>query len=217
MRFEWMEVSCNNTQYLLKLTGSLLGDSQAQFDLSSYWTSTTYYEIPLPCGSAYTATVESRNTAGTSDPSVALTGNTGKMHFTCMDFLKILFQVLILLLCLVSAPCPPTEVVFSGNSTSATVSWNTSVFATTYTVYDNSVTPRQQLCSTASFSCSLFNVTSTNLVMTASNAAGESEATNVTIGRRESKWWQVKPKFFIFLTKCVFLSRKTTAQKKRSH
>ncbi|XP_029686708.1 fibronectin type III domain-containing protein 7-like [Takifugu rubripes] len=158
LRFEWMEVNCNNTQYLLKLTGSLLGDSQAQFDLSSYWTSTTYYEIPLPCGSSYTATVESRNAAGTSDPSVALTGNT--------------------------APCPPTEVVFSGNSTSATVSWNTSVFATTYTVYDNSVTPRQQLCSTASFSCSLFNVASTNLVMTASNAAGESEATNVTIAAR---------------------------------
>lgn len=81
------------------------------------------------------------------------------------------------------APCPPADVVYSGNSTSATVAWNVSVFATTYTVYDNSVTPRQQLCSTASLSCSLVNAASTTLVMTASNAAGESETANVTIGR----------------------------------
>lgn len=84
MRFEWTEVRCNNTQYLLKLRGNLLGENQAQFDLSSYWTSTNYYEIPLPCGSAYTATVESRNEAGTSEPSVALTGNTGRLHFICI-------------------------------------------------------------------------------------------------------------------------------------
>lgn len=86
MHFKWSEVNCSNTQYLLKLTGSLLGDSQTQFDISSYWTSRTYYEIPLPCGSAYNATVESRNAAGTSDPSVALTGYTGRFHFTCMPF-----------------------------------------------------------------------------------------------------------------------------------
>lgn len=86
MRFEWTEVSCNDTQYQLKLTGNLLGDNQAQFDLSSYWTSTNYYEIPLPCGSAYTAAVESRNAAGTGDPSVALTGNTGRMHYMCLSF-----------------------------------------------------------------------------------------------------------------------------------
>lgn len=84
MHFEWTEVNCNNTQYLLKLTGNLFGENQAQFDLSSYWTSTNYYEIPLPCSSAYTATVESRNAAGTSDPSIALTGNTGRLHFRCM-------------------------------------------------------------------------------------------------------------------------------------
>nr|XP_046264816.1 mucin-4-like [Scatophagus argus] len=162
MRFEWTEITCNDTEYLLKLTGSLLGDSQAQFELSSYWTSMTYYEIPLPCGSAYTATVESRNAAGTSDPSVPLNGTT--------------------------APCPPSGVVYSGNSSFATVSWNASVFATMYTVYDNSVTPKAQLCSTAGLSCSLSNIASTHLVITAGNAAGESETTSVTIvvtqGRR---------------------------------
>lgn len=91
MRFEWTEVTCNNTEYLLKLTGSLLGDSQAQFELSSYWTSKTYYEIPLPCSSAYTATVESRNAAGTSDPSVVLTGNTGRLHFSCIFLFEVIY------------------------------------------------------------------------------------------------------------------------------
>lgn len=91
--------------------------------------------------------------------------------------------IILLILSPLPAPCPPIEVVYSGNSTSARVAWNASVFATTYTVYDNSVAPKQQLCSTAALFCSLVNVASTNLVMTASNAAGESETTNVTFGR----------------------------------
>ncbi|XP_065810044.1 receptor-type tyrosine-protein phosphatase beta-like [Labrus bergylta] len=162
MRFSWTQALCNNTEYLLKLTGSLLGDSQAQFELYSYWTSVTYFEIPLPCGSLYTATLESRVAAGTSDPSVPLNGTT--------------------------APCPPSGLVYSGNSTFATVSWNVSVFATIYTVYDRSVTPNIQRCSTAGLSCSLTNSSYNNLVITASNAAGESEAKSLmnalTQGRR---------------------------------
>ncbi|XP_041804895.1 fibronectin type III domain-containing protein 7-like [Chelmon rostratus] len=157
MGFSWAQVTCNNTDYMLKLTGSLLGDSQAQFELSSYWTSKTYFEIPLPCGSAYVAAVESRNAAGTSNPSAPLSGTT--------------------------APCPPSGVVYSGNSSFATVSWNASVFATTYTVYDDSVAPKAQLCSTAGLSCSLSNIASTNLVITASNMAGESETESVSNGR----------------------------------
>lgn len=80
MRFSWTEISCAGTQYLLRLTGNLLGDSQAQFELSSYWTNLTYFEMPLPCGSAYAATVESRNAAGTSEPSAALSNTTGRLH-----------------------------------------------------------------------------------------------------------------------------------------
>ncbi|KAM9349923.1 fibronectin [Symphorus nematophorus] len=156
MRFNWTAITCNNTEYLLKLTGNLLGDSQAQFELSSYWTSMTYFEIPLPCSSEYTATLESRNTAGTSNPSAPLNGKT--------------------------APCPPSGVMYSGNSSFATVSWNASVFATTYTVYDNSVTPKSQLCSTAGLSCSLSSIASSNLLITASNTYGESETTSVTHG-----------------------------------
>ncbi|XP_069013286.1 fibronectin type III domain-containing protein 7-like [Embiotoca jacksoni] len=153
MRFSWTQVSCGNTEYLLGLTGNLLGDSRALFELTSYWTSTTYYEIPLPCGSSYVATVQSRDAAGTSSESERLSGTT--------------------------APCPPSG-VYSGNGSFATVSWNASVFATTYTVYDNSVTPKAQRCSVAGLSCSLLNMTSSDLLITASNAAGESQAADVT-------------------------------------
>lgn len=82
MRFDWTQINCSNTTYMLKLTGSLLGDSHAQFELSSYWTGMTFYEMPLPCGSAYEATVESRNAAGTSEPSVPLNGTTGRVYLT---------------------------------------------------------------------------------------------------------------------------------------
>lgn len=79
MHFHWNQSDCDNTTYLLKLTGNLLGDSEAQFELSSYWTDRTSFEMPLPCGSSYQATVESRNPAGTSAPSTPLTGTTGNL------------------------------------------------------------------------------------------------------------------------------------------
>ena len=77
LHFEWSQVACPDVQYQLDLTGSILGDSQAQFELSSYWTNSTFYEIPLPCGSSYLATVQSRGPAGTSAPSEALNETTG--------------------------------------------------------------------------------------------------------------------------------------------
>uniref|UniRef100_A0A8D3EA47 Fibronectin type-III domain-containing protein n=2 Tax=Scophthalmus maximus TaxID=52904 RepID=A0A8D3EA47_SCOMX len=154
MRFSWTLVSCSDTEYMLTLTGNLLGDNQAQFMLGSYWTNSTYFEMPLPCSSSYHATVQSRNSAGASNASEALSGTT--------------------------APCPPSGVVYSGNSSFAAVSWNASVFATAYTVYDNSVTPKAQLCKVAGLSCNFSNLTSSNVVITGSNAAGESEAQNVT-------------------------------------
>ncbi|XP_030607407.1 fibronectin type III domain-containing protein 7-like [Archocentrus centrarchus] len=154
MRFTWTQITCDDTDYSLTLTGSLLGDSHALFELSSYWTNVTYFEFPLPCSSDYTATMKSRNSAGISNTSMPVYGET--------------------------APCPPSEVVYSGNGSFATISWNASVFAINYTVHDNSVTPRVQLCRTTGLSCSLYNIASTDLVITASNAAGESEATNVT-------------------------------------
>lgn len=82
LRFSWTQVPCGDTEYLLTLTGSLLGDSQALFELSSYWTNMTYFEIPLPCSSSYVATLQSKNAAGTSHKSVELTGLTGRQHNT---------------------------------------------------------------------------------------------------------------------------------------
>ncbi|KAM8850864.1 fibronectin type III domain-containing protein 7-like isoform 2-T2 [Spinachia spinachia] len=158
MHFSWTQIPCRDNEYNLKLTGRLLGDGEAQFELSSYWTRVTYFEIPLPCGSSFSATVESRNAAGTSVPSGPLNDTT--------------------------APCPPSGVVYSGNSSFARVVWNASVLATTYTVYDNSVTPKARLCSSEGLSCSLSNIASSNLVITATNAAGESQTTTITTSGR---------------------------------
>lgn len=79
IRFNWKQIACGDTDYLLTLTGSLLGDSQALFELSSYWTNVTYFEFPLPCSSDYTATMKSRNTAGISSTSMPVYGVTGKI------------------------------------------------------------------------------------------------------------------------------------------
>lgn len=95
MYFSWTEIICNDTEYKLELTGELLGDSQAQFELSSYWTTMTFFEIPLPCGSSYVATVESRNAAGTSDPSVPLSGTTGRLHSTLKLLIRLLIQAFV--------------------------------------------------------------------------------------------------------------------------
>lgn len=57
------------------------------------------------------------------------------------------------------------------------------MFATTYTLYDNSVDPKAQLCSTAGLSCTVSGILFTDVVITASNAAGESEVAHVTNGR----------------------------------
>lgn len=76
LRASWSTVNCPNSEYLLALTGSIQGN-QALFDLASYWTSRTFFEVPLPCGSTYSATISARNSAATSDKSVAVTGTTG--------------------------------------------------------------------------------------------------------------------------------------------
>ncbi|KAL0966455.1 hypothetical protein UPYG_G00295500 [Umbra pygmaea] len=152
LRASWSHVPCSNVQYLLEVTGSILGDSQSLFDVFSYWTSSFFFELLLPCGSSYNATVRSGNSAGVSAPSWPVTGTT--------------------------APCPPQLVTYSGTNTSATISWNASVYATNYTVYDISGV-QAEVCSTVLLSCSIPNLNYSNLVVTASNAAGESNPTGV--------------------------------------
>lgn len=77
LRASWSTVNCPNSEYLLALTGSIQGNDQALFDITSYWTSRTFFEVPLPCGSTYSATISARNSAATSDKSPAVTGTTG--------------------------------------------------------------------------------------------------------------------------------------------
>ncbi|CAL8367710.1 unnamed protein product, partial [Boreogadus saida] len=153
LHFEWSQVACPDVQYQLILTGSILGDSQAQFELSSYWTNSTFFEMPLPCGSSYLATVQGRGPAGTSALSEALNGTT--------------------------APCSPANVTFTGSTASAVLSWYASVFATYYTVYDNRTAPPSQLCNVTVLTCSLTEVPHGSVLITASNAAGESDSAPV--------------------------------------
>lgn len=72
-----------------------------------------------------------------------------------------------------SVPCPPSNVTFTASS--AQVAWAESVFATNYTVYVVASSNRTTLCMTSQLLCSVSNFSSGNLVVTARNAAGESE------------------------------------------
>ncbi|XP_016396758.1 fibronectin-like [Sinocyclocheilus rhinocerous] len=159
LRASWSTVNCPNSEYLLALTGSIQGNSQALFDLASYWTSRRFFEVPLPCGSSYSATISARNSAATSDKSAAITGTT--------------------------VPCAPLNVAFSASS--AEVAWNQALFATNYTVYGVTSSGRTKLCMTSQLLCSVTNFSSGHIVVTASNTAGESEDSvpvSVTAGRR---------------------------------
>ncbi|XP_072296578.1 uncharacterized protein [Eucyclogobius newberryi] len=78
LAMSWSASDCSNTEYLVRLTGNLMGSNLTQFDVSSYWTMDTYFELPLPCSSDYYATVETRNSAGTSGPSMVVSGTTAK-------------------------------------------------------------------------------------------------------------------------------------------
>lgn len=78
----WDSVNCSNVQYLVEVTGRIQNNPQALMDFSSYWWSREYFEFPMPCSTAYNITVRSRNSAGISEASTALTGVTGNYKFT---------------------------------------------------------------------------------------------------------------------------------------
>ena len=81
------------------------------------------------------------------------------------------------------APCSPANVTFRGSTASAVLSWYDSVFATYYTVYDNRTAPPSQLCNLTELTCSLTEVPHGSVLITASNAAGESDSAPVERGR----------------------------------
>uniref|UniRef100_A0A3B1JGU4 Fibronectin type-III domain-containing protein n=1 Tax=Astyanax mexicanus TaxID=7994 RepID=A0A3B1JGU4_ASTMX len=152
LRAYWSTVNCPDSRYLLEVSGSIQGNAQSLFQMTSYWTSRTFFETPVPCGSTYSASVRAQNSAGTSAPSAVLTG--------------------------ISVPCPPLSVTFTGSNASAVVSWNSSLYANVYHVYQVTGDSRVQLCSTTGLSCAVTNVNSNLIVVTAGNTAGESAGTS---------------------------------------
>ncbi|XP_063075940.1 uncharacterized protein LOC134465972, partial [Engraulis encrasicolus] len=155
LMFAWDPVDCPGAQYEVEITGSIDGDPAMQMEVSSYWTQRTFFELPLPCSSTYSATVCARSSPSSVGPrSAAVTG--------------------------VTAPCPTPTVKFTGSNTSAVVSWNASALATEYSVYDVSGSNRVEICNTTELSCSVASVASNDIAVTASNDGGESTETSVT-------------------------------------
>ncbi|KAL1022755.1 hypothetical protein UPYG_G00031900 [Umbra pygmaea] len=147
----WTAVKCPDVQYLVEINGIILADPHALFQISSYWTERTFFELAMPCGSSYNLTVRTRNSGGTSQPSTPITGMT--------------------------APCAPLAVTYTVNNMSAVLSWTAAMFATKYTVYNMTGDIRTELCSTKELSCQLSHVQSGTIKVTASNAVGESVPT----------------------------------------
>ncbi|XP_041125693.1 uncharacterized protein LOC121326478 isoform X3 [Polyodon spathula] len=144
----WSAVQCAGVEYSVEMRGLIEDDPQAQFILTSYWTSATYFFIPVPCSSTYNATVTSRNSAGIGYPSPPIQG--------------------------LAVPCPPRGVTFYTEGTSWVISWNASVYATGYVVY-SSKNQRTELCRTSRFSCTVPKKQNDTIEVTAVNSAGESE------------------------------------------
>ncbi|XP_074491158.1 uncharacterized protein fndc7b [Sebastes fasciatus] len=153
----WDRVNCPDVEYLVEIVGRIQDSPRALMNVSSYWLPMTFFDFPMPCSTAYNITVRSRNSAGVSEPSSALTG--------------------------VSVPCAPQNVVYTGDTESAVLSWDASVFATEYSVYNVSEADRVELCSTTTeLSCQLTDFDPDATEVTASNAEGESNPNRDIIG-----------------------------------
>lgn len=73
-----------------------------------------------------------------------------------------------------AAPCAPQMVQYTGNMQSVVLSWNASVFATNYMVYNKSGGNRSVLCNTTKLSCQITNFDPSFTEVTAVNEVGES-------------------------------------------
>ncbi|MBN3280690.1 FNDC7 protein, partial [Polyodon spathula] len=144
----WSAVQCVGVEYLVEMRGLIEDDPQAQFILTSHWTTATYFFIPVPCSSTYNVTVTSRSSAGIGYPSLPIQG--------------------------LAVPCPPKGVTFYTEGTSWNISWNASVHATEYVVY-SSKAQRTELCRTSHCSCTVPKKQNDTVEVTAVNSAGESE------------------------------------------
>ncbi|XP_041647309.1 fibronectin type III domain-containing protein 7-like [Cheilinus undulatus] len=160
----WEKVDCPDVEYLAEITGRLQDDPQAMMVVSSYWLPRAYFEFPMPCSMAYNLTVRSKNSAGVSEPSSPFTG--------------------------VTVPCAPQNVIFTGNTESARLSWDSSVFATEYKVFDVSGAVPVELCSTPELFCQVNNFDPSYTTVVAINDEGVSIAsTDITgpVNRRRRR------------------------------
>ncbi|KTF75017.1 hypothetical protein cypCar_00024381 [Cyprinus carpio] len=153
IRVYWNFVYCPDVTYLVRVTGDIQDNPESLMEVSSYWTDISYFEFPVSCSSSYSVTVLAQNSAGISRPSQAVTG--------------------------VTVPCPPMNVTFRGDSSSATVAWRSSALTTGYRVYQLSSDGRVPVCLTSNLSCEVSGLQASNVAVSAWNTAGESLASRV--------------------------------------
>lgn len=84
-------------------------------------------------------------------------------------------------------PCAPQKVKYTGDAVSAVLSWESSLFATRYTVYSVSGADPVQICNTTGLSCQLTNFDPNTTEVTASNAAGESVPNRDITGQTQAE------------------------------
>uniref|UniRef100_A0A3B3BWR1 Fibronectin type-III domain-containing protein n=1 Tax=Oryzias melastigma TaxID=30732 RepID=A0A3B3BWR1_ORYME len=160
----WDRVNCSKVEYLTKITGKIGNNPQALMDVSSYWWDRPYFELPMPCSTTFNITVQSKNSAGVGKPSSIYSG--------------------------ITAPCAPQMVQYIGSMQSVVLSWNASVFATNYMVYNVSGGSRAVLCNTTGLSCQITNFDPSFTEVTAVNKVGESNPSqNITglVGGRKRR------------------------------
>ncbi|KAF4097010.1 hypothetical protein G5714_022979 [Onychostoma macrolepis] len=161
IRVYWNFVDCPDVMYLVQVTGNIQDNPESIMDMSSYWTDINYFEFPVPCSTTYSVTVFAQNSAGISRPSQAVTG--------------------------VTVPCPPMNITFTGDSSSATVAWRSSALTTGYRVYQLSSDGRVPVCLTSNLSCEVSGLQASNVAVTAWNSAGESLASRVATGQTSNR------------------------------
>uniref|UniRef100_A0A3B3HPR2 Fibronectin type-III domain-containing protein n=2 Tax=Oryzias latipes TaxID=8090 RepID=A0A3B3HPR2_ORYLA len=160
----WDRVNCSNVEYLAKITSKIGNSPQTLMNVASYWWERPYFELPMPCSTTLSITVQSKNSAGVGRPSSIYSG--------------------------ITAPCAPQMVQYTGNMQSVVLSWNASVFATNYMVYNKSGGNRSVLCNTTKLSCQITNFDPSFTEVTAVNEVGESiPSQNITglVGGRKRR------------------------------
>lgn len=77
------------------------------------------------------------------------------------------------------------DVTFTGDHSSATVSWSSSVLSTGYKVYQLRSDGQVPVCLTSDLSCQVSGLLASDVAVTAWNGAGESFASKVLTGKKK--------------------------------